>query len=772
MNICAADAENYRRRIMMSRHKTIALALVTIIFAASQLSAEVIFGSLDISESNILLFRATTRSPGSDTFATLFSVDLSDRTTIQRTFYPERVTLTGNGRQFQIQNRYGVFRTDDELTSMEVVEAFPAFVHGADVRSGKINTAISSPDGTYLVYLEPVTYGYADLILYDTGSGAKIAVTQSVEFTLDGPPVAWSPDSRFFVYGKGDRIYYYSMEQLENERLIAEQFRSIGIGTRANVHWSRNNDLYLISKSLVYRIKSVEFFTRSLYTKLLSIGNVVGKVPFDFDHNFDRFWISPDGYKILLSTGGRNIFLFYLQSDDFLSTGGTQSLPFLFLPHNTRVKRVLWSENDRIVLLTGSIQSGETTTAVFTIELTSSAYAFQRDDEFGIVDLVLSPDKSLVAVLKGDEIAIRDFATWQDTVTITHPDPLDAIWYSDSRLIVAGAHWSEVIDTSSGERAIISISQPTRFGFEEDSPNQVLAQVLDKNFLFEQTDPSQPILVDTAALRPQSVSSPNYRVYLDKNNIMIRNISAFGTDSLLSFPEPSYDPFPDQTDPVSFINFVHGSRIRRREVALVFNAIDTVEGLTDVLNALREYEVPGTFFLNGEFLRRHPGAAREIAKSGHEVGSLFYAYFNMTDSSFKIDKNFIKQGLARNEDDFFAATGRELSLLWHAPYYFVNSDIIAASREMSYTYVGRDIDPLDWVGREDATLAAYYMPAADLIERIIKLKQPGSIIPIRIGRTDPGRDDYLFHRLDTLINGLVDQGYEIVSVSTLIEHAR
>ena len=237
-------------------------------------------------------------------------------------------------------------------------------------------------------------------------------------------------------------------------------------------------------------------------------------------------------------------------------------------------------------------------------------------------------------------------------------------------------------------------------------------------------------------------------------------------------PITQYESFPTEQQAVDYENFSHGSRIRRREVALVFNAIDTVEGLTEILNTLNEYGLRCTFFINGEFIRRHPGAVAEIAESGHEVGSLFYAYFNMTDSSFKIDKDFIKQGLARNEDDYFSSTGNELSLLWHAPYYFANTDIVNASREMNYTYVGRDIDPLDWVSAEDPTLASFYLDSSSLVERILKLKKPGSIIPLRIGAVEPGRDDYLFHRLDALINGLISLGYSIVPVSTLIQHAK
>ena len=35
-----------------------------------------------------------------------------------------------------------------------------------------------------------------------------------------------------------------------------------------------------------------------------------------------------------------------------------------------------------------------------------------------------------------------------------------------------------------------------------------------------------------------------------------------------------------------------------------------------------------------------------------------------------------------------------------------------------------------------------------------------------------GRDDYLFQRLDLLINGLLERGYSVVPVSTLIENAQ
>ena len=66
---------------------------------------------------------------------------------------------------------------------------------------------------------------------------------------------------------------------------------------------------FYVADSLVYQIFSAELFTRSIYSGLFEIGTIVGKIPFRFDPNFDNFWISPDGRKILLNKGGTEYFL-------------------------------------------------------------------------------------------------------------------------------------------------------------------------------------------------------------------------------------------------------------------------------------------------------------------------------------------------------------------------------------------------------------------------------------------------------------------------------
>jgi peptidoglycan/xylan/chitin deacetylase (PgdA/CDA1 family) len=284
----------------------------------------------------------------------------------------------------------------------------------------------------------------------------------------------------------------------------------------------------------------------------------------------------------------------------------------------------------------------------------------------------------------------------------------------------------------------------------------------------------------SAALRRPRSQSAAYRVYLEdspdrllRNRLMARDLRLYGTRELLARPPAAYESFPAQEEPSDPVLFAHGSRIRRREVALVFDVVDSVEGLASILEVLEEYRIRATFFVNGDALRRYPDAIREIAGAGHEVGSLFFTHFNMTDARFTVDAEFIKRGLARAEDEYHAVTGQELSLLWHAPYYFANSQIIAAGRELKYTYVSRDVDTLDWVTADPGKAAPdIYFPAAELVERIVDRKKPGSILPILAGKPGGVREDYLFQKVDLLVDALLSRGYAVVTVSSLMEHAR
>jgi peptidoglycan/xylan/chitin deacetylase (PgdA/CDA1 family) len=782
-----------------------ALSIVTVHSAA-----QVTFEDLQLNDSNKLLFSASSTVPGLGAHRTLLHADVTDRSVRQLSVFPERIMTLGDTGRIQIQNRFGVFRnpadeaagdeeTDDTGEGDErtlprpyfaPVADFPSFVNGSEVRIGKTVAVGSSPDGRYLSYLVPSSPGYGDLVLHDVYSDQRTTVSRSVELTLDSTPLRWSENSDFFVYTKGNTLYYFSLVQHRNGRTLNEERRRIGPGAIASVQWGRGNTLYYLRGSLVYRVQGLEFFTRSLYQDVLGVGTVVGKIPYSFDANFDRFWVSPEGDKILLTKDGRSVNVLFLQIDDYTSTGDSLSLPYMYLPRNTRVQTVLWSERDVVTLLTASILHGERTSDLYRIDLRDDEERsrFTPTEDEGVRGMAISPDGSRVAVWSSDSVSVRQYADWSEIDAIEHTGLIHAVWQDQSHLILAGHHMIERVEmnrngSNESARELLMLSSAEEFGYAADSG---AIRARSGEAIFELTDTGwDQISREELGVADTTVAGEDYRVYLEdrsrgsyRNMVMIRNLESYGTVPLLSPARVSYEPFPDEEDPVDFTHFTHGSRIRRREIALTFNAIDSVAGLTEILNSLAEYDVRATFFLNGDFIRRHPGAVREIAESGHEVGSLFYTYFDMADGRFEIDEEFIKQGLARNEDEYFDVTGRELSLLWHAPYYFAAPSIISAAQELNYTYIGRDVDSLDRVPiRDDSGLSRLYRPTAEIIEEVIAEKQPGSIVAMTVGRPgddrpDGGRGDYLFHRLDVLINGLIERGYEIVPVSTLMENAR
>ena len=686
----------------------IAGCTTALLLAVSAASAQTAFSGLDLSAADRLLFSARAGRPGSGTSLPCSSPISAPGPCAQLTFFPEEVLLLQDREVLQIRNRFGVFRSAPGFSGLSPVAGLPSFVAGSPVASGATVPMVTSPDGGSLLFVRQRSAAYGDLVLLDADGGAETVVATGVELSLDEPPALWSPDSRFFVYARGSTLYYFALAQLAEGRVLAEELRRVGDGRTANVRWSAAGTLYYLDGSIVYAIEPGELFTRALYAGFLPIGRVAGKIPFAFDPSFDRFHVSPDGRSVLLDKGGRNVFLYRLAAGDFRATGNPVALPYLYLPRNTTVRRVVWSRANVITILCGARSGGKEVTTVFRLvpDASGAFGPFVPASETGVRDLVLSPDESTVALVTADAVSWKDYASWKDRGLAKRVSPLAVLWIADNELLVAGAWTTERLRTDTGATTLVALSQVERSGHAADG--SVVAQARGKAWTFDGTAGAWKTASAYSPVAPATASAA-WRVYLEpstrgsyRNLVMVRDAQGFGTEPLFAAEPLVYEAFPAEDEPVDFGNVTHGSRIRRREVALVFNAMDSDEGLAGILETLAVYGITGTFFVNGEFIRRYPDAVREIADSGHEVGSAFYRAFNMIDARFTVDRAFVQEGLAANEDEYFAATGRELALLWHAPGYLVSSDIIAAGAAMNYTYVGRDIDPKDWVSAADA----------------------------------------------------------------------
>ncbi len=744
------------------------------------IEAEVLFSDLNINTNNNILFSATQFFPGFGDYRTLFSGAADTEKFEALTFFPEKSWFIRSSNTLFLQNRYGLFKNTPDYKSMEAVEEFISFMNGEFIKDGKIIPVTISPDGEKLLFVETDSIVSGKLHLFNIKTGEFKNLKTEIDLTFENDYALWSPDSKIFIYGRNDFLYYFSLEHFENERVLIEDLREIGKGKLNSISWNTEDDssiLYYIDGGIVYRLDSSDIFTRSLYSGEFNMSTVAGRVPFDFDPGFDSFTISPDGKRGLVVKNGRDLILYSMNKKDYRAEGKrVRSLPYLQLPKSMEVIQLLWSSLGKMTVLAINRNSGGS--MVFTHDPKGDKpLEFVQSVDRGIVAIALSPNGEKIVLAGAEGITLRNYNSWNVLAYRVHEHPINLFWIDNDTAIVAGSKNISAYNYKDDSSFITAFSQFSSTGYTKDG-RVVLIQD-DSKYLYNEYDGTWTSTGRYTSVVDSLTFNQEYRVFLEtapsslyNNRIMIKKNDSIKSDSFISMPQARFDPFPDREEPSDSLVLNHGSRVRRRDVALVFNISNSVEGLSEILNVLSDYQVKATFFINGEFIRRHPDAALELARSDHEVGSMFYADFDMTDNRFQINEDFIVKGLSYNEDEYFSATGKELEPLWHAPFYFVNSDIIKASKNHNYTYIGRDFDSLDWVAKDSGgTLSSIYYRSSEIIERIMRMKKPGSIIPVTIGR-DGIRDDYLFSKIDLLIEALKSSGYDLVTISNLIENSK
>ena len=765
---------------MKSARRTILLLLLAASPALWARGPE--FGISTISEDERLLFTCDTFSPGNGVFRTLFLADLSRSDTIRTlTHYPERTRFFRATGEIEIQNRYGLYRLSLGDGRIRKPGYIPFFDDGEEIPVGRFLPVSSSPDGRWTIVQEPLDGIRGRLVLHDNFTGGRTEISEGEILDYRNAPVQWSPDSRFLLYERDGRIYYASLRHVAEDRLPHEAYREFGSGTLNSLRWNSADSLIHIDGYVVSRIRPSELFTGAFYRDPLPVGRSTGTIPLDFNPNFDRFWPSPDGDSLLVLSGERNLFLFPAGGQ---LSGSGEVLPYLLLPDETGLSQIWWRRNGDILVLAssgGGMEGAESRLYMMNRSsgVSGGSGEFERISRDGVRRFAPSPDGERLVLVVEDALKIVDSSGFSELESFDITGVTDAAWLDASRLLVTGEHRLEIVDLETRSGRLLALSSVERAGFNRAGRLQAVSGG-ETYILDPETETWRvPAGSDTPPVLPPRTESPNHRVYLESsdsvyaNMIRVRKTDGFGNRSL--FAEPEVFPVSLEEDIEADFGtaiFSHGSRTRSRQAALVFNAVNGDEGLDDVLKLLDAYGIRSTFFVGGDFIRRHPESTRDIAESIHEIGSLFYTHMDMTDYRFLIDSDFVIRGLGRNEDEFFRTTGREITTLWHAPWYVVSPAILDATGKMNYSYIGRDVDPQDWISLDGDIGQRYlYKRNPEILEQVLREVRPGSIIPIRIGR--PGeRDDYFYMKLDLLINNLLQSGYEIVTVGTLQENSR
>jgi len=752
--------------------------LAILIWACTGLFAQVFFSGPDINPSGEVLFSVQAEIPGKGSYQTLFRQNINTSVREQLTFFPEQLTSLSGGQMVQIRNRFGTIRYDSSSKMISWLSEYQPFVTGGRIQRGRLEPLSPSPDGHWIVSLEPVTSARARLVLHDIRRGLRFVIDEFVE--RGSVPVKWSPDSSVLLYAVRGSIFFARPDSFFSHTRVEERFRRIGSGGIESVDWYSSSHFLYIYETAVYRIAANELFTRALYSELVGPGVLAGKLPVRFVPSVDRFRSSPDGRAVLVAKNARAVYYFPLEGDDFVRVRNQLVQPYLLLPGNTAIVSFLWFQGSPPTVLTTAIQDGRKLFSAWMLIETDEVPEFK---EFpipaGTEQLIPSPDNRYLAFLVGNlGLKVFDTVGWKEYAVFKDEAVVSAAWADDQTLFIGGTETVRRWNVGTGTSSVLFLSAVSAYGWDE----QNIRVIADTKSLGRFSHEAGLLWRAAASTRikPATKTNNNWRLYIDRttgyfdNMIFARSVKpSGGTIRLVSEPSVSFDALTGISvrDTGTGV-FSAGLRSGERQVAVVFDAIDSPDGLAWILYVLRQYNIKATFFINGEFIRQHPAAVNEIVKAGHEAASMFFTTWNLAGTEFRVDRDFIMRGLARNEDDFYAVTGQELTLLWHAPGYVISSVILDSGEEAGYRYVFPDVTVPDWVTAEiGRSLPGLYKDASTIIDEIMAVKRPGSIIPVRIGQPSGTRTDWLYQKVETLINALVESGYQIVTVGDLIESA-
>lgn len=727
------------------------------LLVTSFLPAEITFSPPYISKENNLLFEVSHNQPGEPSYSTFFTAEIQEDVIQpqQITSYPEHLSVLMEGKILRIRNRYSTTHYNVETRTLRHSVAVEGdFFPTKTVISAAEST---SPDGKWICSIQKVGPVTGKIILRNASGYTETELVSQTEMSFTQVPVLWSPDSKFLIYEKEGDLYFTEPESMFKSNQIPEHLRKIGAGSINYVTWASEKNLVYISNDLVYRIPIYEMYTRALYSDFVGIGSVIGRLPHSFTAT-DSFSVNSDCTAMIMS-------------------GHQRTISYLSLPGNATFVRQMYTGTH--VSLVGSIQNcqffwdnwgnpilwfqyhtvGVTDSDIYRLEIHGDQVkAVVLDIPDNTIEPKLSPDGKYILCRNKDVIFVYDIENWMQVAKLPSSSVVDYEWGRGGIIFIGtdDAVFSWDLKVNQDNLELLFPVSALSYSWNSTTGNPILETHWGIMEYYQEAGKWDYSELETMEA-PQS-GNQNYRVFLDSSpNKNFTNIPYIRTLTGAAVTRAFYEPATQKQD-------------TRPQVALAFDALDNSDGLAKILQTLEKYKIRSTFFINGEFIRRYPAETGKIVEAQQECGSMFYTALDLTSNQdFLVDTNFVRRGLARNEDEFYKLTENELSVIWHAPHYKTNPQILEAGKLAGYTYIDRTIDSLDSVTFDKAALGdiSTYKPVNAIIGSIISQLEDGMVIPISVGVAAGSREDYLYDKLDLLLVAILDAGYDIVPVSQL-----
>lgn len=126
-------------------------------------------------------------------------------------------------------------------------------------------------------------------------------------------------------------------------------------------------------------------------------------------------------------------------------------------------------------------------------------------------------------------------------------------------------------------------------------------------------------------------------------------------------------------------------------IALTFDDGPDSKYTSQVLDILRDYQVPATFFLIGNRVERFPGIVKRIFAEGHVIGNHSWAHPDLR----RVSNDRLISEIQQTEEVLEKITGHKTALI-RPPYGLVTASVLEQMEKMNYNVINWSVDSVDW----------------------------------------------------------------------------
>ena len=184
-------------------------------------------------------------------------------------------------------------------------------------------------------------------------------------------------------------------------------------------------------------------------------------------------------------------------------------------------------------------------------------------------------------------------------------------------------------------------------------------------------------------------------------------ITQFAGDSLatgawgLSFRQENAPPLgPASAQELARYNAVYLGDTNEKVIYLTFDA-GYENGCTgQILDVLKDHNVPAAFFLVGNYMERNADLVRRMVDEGHIVGNHTMRHKDMSQIS---EKEAFAKELTDLENLFREITGKELPKYYRPPQGIYSQENLRMAKDLGYQTVFWSLAYVDWNNNDQPT---------------------------------------------------------------------